>query len=273
MTYEGRTALVTGASAGLGAAYARGLSARGADLILTARREDRLNALAEELRGAGRRVQVIPADLSRPEAPAELMAAAERPVDILVNNAGFGLPGTYAGTPWEAQRDFIQLMLTSCAELAHHANASMHERRWGRIVNVASLAGIVPGSAGHTLYGAAKAFLISFSQSLAAEGEAAGVRAQACCPGFTYTEFHDVNGTREEAKSLPRALWMEADAVAEGSLRALEGGPVTYVPGGVNKAIARAARVIGPEAAGALFAKQSRKFRRTDGSGAEANAT
>ena len=264
MTYEGRTALVTGASAGLGAAYARQLAARGADLVLTARREDRLAALADELRAGGRWVQVVPADLSRPEAPAALMATLERPVDLLVNNAGFGLPGTYDATSWTQQRDFIQLMLTACAELAHRSLPGMRERGWGRIVNVASLAGIVPGSAGHTLYGATKAFLISFSQSLAAEGEGAGVRAQACCPGFTYTEFHDVNGTREQAREMPEALWMQADAVVRGSLDALEDGPVVYVPGRLNKTIARAARVIGPEAASRLFAKQSKKFRKVD---------
>ena len=265
--YSGRTALVTGASAGLGELYARRLAARGADLILVARREERLAALADELRAGGRTVQVIAADLSRPEAPGQVMARAEAPVDLLINNAGFGLPGTYASTSWEKQRDFLQLMLTTCAELAHAANLSMHERGWGRIVNVASLAGIVPGSAGHTLYGAVKAFLISFSQSLSAEGERHGVRAQACCPGFTYTEFHDVNGTREEASTMPRWMWMQADEVVEGSLAALEDGPVVYVPGRVNRAVARTARVVGPERAAALLGKQSRKFRRTEGDG------
>ena len=264
--YAGRTALVTGASAGLGAAYARQLATRGADLVLVARREDRLGALAEELRGQGRRAQVIAADLSQPDAPKRIVSQAERPIDILVNNAGFGLPGTYANTRWEEQRDFIQLMVTACCDLAHRTLGGMHERGFGRIVNVASLAGIVPGSAGHTLYGATKAFLISFSQSLDAEARAAGVdvRAQACCPGFTYTEFHDVNGTREQMGSMPDYMWMQAEDVVRGSLDALSGGPVTYVPGRVNKTIARAVRLAGPEVAGRLFAKQSAKYRRTD---------
>ena len=264
MRYEGKTALVTGASAGLGAEYARQLAAAGADLILTARRQDRLAALADELRGKGRWAQVIPADLSDPAAPEALIAKAERPIDILVNNAGFGLPGTYAQTTWDEQRDFIQLMLTACAELAHRTLPGMQERGWGRVVNVASLAGIAPGSAGHTLYGATKAFLISFSQSLDAEGKAHGVRAQACCPGFTYTEFHDVNGTREQTKEMPDALWMQADDVVAESLAALEGGPVVMVPGRVNKALARTIRVLGPARAGKLFEKQSAKFRKLD---------
>ena len=264
MAYEGRTALVTGASAGLGAEYARQLAGLGADLVLTARREDRLAALAEELRAGGGTVQVVPADLSRPAAPAALMAAAEAPIDILVNNAGFGLPGTYDAATWDQQRDFIQLMATACAELAHRALPGMYERGWGRVVNVASLAGIVPGSAGHTLYGATKAFLISFSQSLAAEGAGRGVRAQACCPGFTYTEFHDVNGTRGEAETMPKWLWMQADEVVGGSLRALEDGPAVYVPGRVNKSLARLARVLGPTAAARLMDERSRKFRRTE---------
>ena len=262
-TYEGRTALVTGASAGLGAEYARQLAALGADLVLTARREDRLAALAAEIEATGRRARVVPADLSRPDAPGAVMAAAGR-IDILVNNAGFGLPGTYDQTTWDQQRDFIQLMMTACAELAHRALPGMRAQGWGRIVNVASLAGIVPGSAGHTLYGATKAFLISFSQSLAAEGRDAGVRAQACCPGFTYTEFHDVNGTREQTRETPDWMWMQADDVVAGSLAALEDGPVVFVPGGANKAIARLARVIGPAGAARLMDRQARKFRRAE---------
>ena len=264
MIYEGRTALVTGASAGLGAEYARQLAARGADLVLTARREDRLAALADDLREGGRKVQIVPADLAKPDAPAAIIDAAGGPVDILVNNAGFGLPGTYAATTWDQQRDFIQLMVTACAELAHRALPGMRERGWGRIVNVASLAGIVPGSAGHTLYGASKAFMISFSQSLAAEGRDAGVRAQACCPGFTYTEFHDVNGTREQAKDTPDWMWMEADDVVARSLAALEDGPVVFVPGRANRSIAHLARVIGPAGAARLMDRQARKFRRTE---------
>ena len=265
-SFEGRNALVTGASAGLGESYARALAGRGADLVLVARRQDRLEALAESLRAEGRRAQVIAADLSDPSAPDKVVSALERPIDVLVNNAGFGLPGTYANTSWEEQRDFIQLMVTACAHLAHAVLPGMHARNYGRIVNVASLAGIVPGSAGHTLYGASKAFLISFSQSLDAEGRAAGVdvRAQACCPGFTYTEFHDVNGTRERMGTMPDALWMQADEVVRGSLGALDGGPVTFVPGRVNKTIARAVRLAGPEVAGRLFAKQSAKYRRTE---------
>ena len=264
MIYEGRTALVTGASAGLGAEYARQLAGLGTDLVLTARREARLAALADELRARGRTVQVIPADLSKPDAPAALLGAVQGDIDILINNAGFGLPGTYDQTSWEEQRDFIQLMVTACAELAHRTLPGMRTRGWGRIVNVASLAGIVPGSAGHTLYGASKAFMISFSQSLGAEGRDAGVRAQACCPGFTYTEFHDVNGTRERTKETPEVLWMQADEVVGSSLRALEDGPVVFVPGRANKAIARLARLMGPAGAARLMDKQARKFRQAE---------
>lgn len=264
MRYAGKTALVTGASAGLGAEYARQLAGLGADLILTARREDRLAALADALRAKGRSVQIIPADLAARGAPASLMRQVSRPIDILVNNAGFGLPGTYAQTTWADQDAFLRLMLTAPSELAHHAMTGMQSRGWGRIVNVASLAGIAPGSAGHTLYGATKAFLISFSQSLDAEGKAHGVRAQACCPGFTYTEFHDVNGTREQTKEMPDALWMQADAVVTESLGKLEGGPVVMVPGKVNKTLARTIRMLGPDAAGRLFEKQARKFRKVD---------
>ena len=265
--YSGRNALVTGASAGLGETYAKALAARGADLVLVARREERLQALASEIEASGRRAQVVAADLSDPEAPERIVSALERPADILVNNAGFGLPGTFTNTTWDQQRDFIQLMVTACCHLAHRVLPGMHERGFGRLVNVASLAGIGPGSAGHTLYGASKAFLISFSQSLDAEGRAAGVdvRAQACCPGFTYTEFHDVNGTREGMSQMPDYMWMKADEVVRGSLDALTDGSVTYVPGRFNKTVARTSRVLGPALTGKIFARQAAKYRRTDG--------
>jgi short-subunit dehydrogenase len=273
MDYRGKTALVTGASAGLGRAYAEALAARGADLILVARRKERLDALAEALGGGGRRVRVVAADLSQPTAPAEIFGeTADMPPDILVNNAGFGLPGTYDRTSWPQQRDFLQLMVTGCCHLAHLCLPGMIERGFGRIVNVASLAGIVPSAAGHTLYGASKAFLISFSQSLAAEGKARGVRAQACCPGFTYTEFHDVNGTRARMGGIPKAMWMQAGDVVDGSLAALEKGPVVYIPGMQNKALATLARVLPLEAAAAVMSRQAMRYRSTEGPGSSSPA-
>ncbi|HEX4095333.1 MAG TPA: SDR family NAD(P)-dependent oxidoreductase, partial [Caulobacteraceae bacterium] len=145
-----RLALVTGASAGIGAALARVYASHGYDIALTARRADRLHTLADELRlRHGVESLVIPADLARPEAPAEILAAVEangRVVDALVNNAGYSLPGGYAATRWEDQQAFLQVLVVAVSELAHKVLPGMLERRFGRIVNVASLAGLMPGS-------------------------------------------------------------------------------------------------------------------------------
>jgi hypothetical protein len=154
-------------------------------------------------------------------------------------------------------------MMTAPAELAHRVAPGMVERRFGRIVNVASLAGLLPGSAGHTLYGAAKAFLIKFSQSLHLEGQANGVHVTALCPGFTYSEFHDVNGTRAQiSASTPPWLWLGADEVAATGYEAVEANRAVCVPGAPNKAIAAVAKVIPDDWALALMASQGPKFRK-----------
>jgi short-subunit dehydrogenase len=261
-----RLALVTGASAGIGAALARSLAARGYDLALTARRQERLDALADELRlrfGAGS--LVIPEDLADPAAPARLLAAVEaagRDIDVLVNNAGYGLPGIFVETGWQEQADFLQVMLHAPTELTHRLLPGMTERRFGRILNVASLAGLLPGARGHTLYAATKAYLIRFSQSLHLETTGSGVQVSALCPGFTWSEFHDVNGTRETTrKSTPDWLWMGADEVAEAGLEALEANRPVCVPGAPNKAIALAAKLIPDEWILALMASQGSRFR------------
>lgn len=263
---ERRLALVTGASAGIGAAFARLLAARGYDLALTARRADRLETLAAELR-AGHGVEALPiaADLSEPDAPRRILddlAAGGRHVDALVNNAGYGLPGGYASTAWAEQAAFIQVMTTAPCELAHHVLGGMRERRFGRIVNVASLAGLVPGSAGHTLYAASKAFLIKFSQSLHLESAPEGVHVTALCPGFTYTEFHDANGTRARVSAAtPGWLWQSAEAVVAAGWAAAEANRPVCVPSAANKAIAALAKAIPDGWALALAASQSSRFR------------
>ncbi len=184
-----RLALVTGASAGIGAAFARILASHGYDVALTARRADRLEALAAEIRlRYGVEAYAIPADLADPAGVDTVLAGVEaqgRVIDALINNAGYGLPGAYAETSWADQGKFLQVMLTSVCELSHKVLPGMIERRFGRIVNVASLAGLVPGAAGHTLYAATKGFLVKFSQSLHLENLSTGVHVSALCPGFT----------------------------------------------------------------------------------------
>jgi short-subunit dehydrogenase len=262
-----RLALVTGASAGIGAAFARILASHGYDVALSARRADRLESLAEGIRlRYGVETLVVPADLADPAAPSEILqtiAANGRSVDGLVNNAGYGLPGAYAATRWEDQRAFLQVMVNAPCELAHRVLPAMVERRFGRIVNVASLAGLVPGAAGHTLYAAAKAFLVKFSQSLHLETAGLGVHVSALCPGFTYSEFHDVSGTREQiSAATPPWLWLGADEVAAAGYEAVEANRPVSVPGAPNKAIAALAKLLPDEWSLAVMASQGPRFRK-----------
>ena len=261
-----RLALITGASAGIGAAFARIYASHGYDVALTARRLDRLEALAAEIRlRFGVEAYPIAADLAQPDAVDQVLAAIEaegRVVDALVNNAGYGLPGAYANTRWEDQQAFLQVMVTAPCELAHKLLPGMVERRYGRIVNVASVAGLMPGAAGHTLYAASKSLLIRFSESLHLEAAAHGVHVSALCPGFTYTEFHDVNGTRAQTSAAtPKWLWLQADRVVADGWRAVEANRAVCVPSLPYKLICAAARLIPDPLALAIMRTQGRRFR------------
>jgi short-subunit dehydrogenase len=262
-----RLALVTGASAGIGAAFARIYASHGYDVALTARRADRLEALAGEIRlRFGVEALTLSADLGEPgatDAILEDIAGHGRVVDALINNAGYGLPGAYADTDWPAQRDMLQVMLVAPCELIHKLLPGMIERKFGRIVNVASLAGLVPGSAGHTQYAATKSFLVKFSQSLHLENLANGVHVSALCPGFTFSEFHDVNGARQQAsQSTPDWLWLGADEVAAAGYEAAEANRPICVTGVPNKAIAAVAKLLPDDWALALMASQGARFRK-----------
>jgi short-subunit dehydrogenase len=263
-----RWALVTGASAGIGAAIARELAARGHDLVLTARREDRLTALAEELRGRyGRRVETIRADLAEPDASAALCAEIERrgiAIDVLINNAGYGVAGHYLAQPWKVHADFLQVLVTAPCELAYLLLPGMQQRGYGRIGNIASLAGHVPGSAGHTMYAASKAFLIKFSQSLGLENRERGVKVCAICPGFTWSEFHDVVGSREQVSRMPKWLWMTAEDVAREGLDAMERGEIVYVTGRVNRTIKTLVKLLPDRLALNLVQRRSKDYRVQD---------
>ncbi|MCB2098260.1 MAG: SDR family oxidoreductase [Parvularculaceae bacterium] len=265
MIYKNRRALVTGASAGIGEAFAEALAEKGADLVLTARRMERLNRLVAKLEEKyGVNAIAIEADLSRPDAPDAIAAELARrgvEIDILVNNAGFGLPGAYEAEPWSAHRNFIELMVTAPAHLVRLLLPGMQGRGFGRIINVASVAGLVPSAAGHTMYGASKAFLISFSQALAAENETRGVHVSALCPGFTYSEFHDVNNTRALVSRMPKYMFMEARPVVLGALEAVEARRVVYVPGLWNKFVVGLLKAVPQSVGAALVARQARRFR------------
>lgn len=262
-----RLCLVTGASSGIGAALARVYAQHGYDLALTARRGDRLEALADEIRlRYGVEAFSVTADLAEDGAVDAILAGVAeqgRVVDALANNAGYGLPGAFAATEWTDQKALLQVLVTAPCELAHKVLPGMIERRFGRIINVASLAGLVPGSAGHTLYGPAKAFMVKFSQGLHLENAANGVHVTALCPGFTYSEFHDVNNTRAQlAQSTPAWLWLGADEVAAEGYEAAEANRAVCVTGSPNKAIAAAAKILPDDWALALIASQGGRFRK-----------
>ena len=266
-----RLCLITGASAGIGAEFARQYAALGWDLALTARREDRLTGLADELQNKhGNKVICLAQDLARANSADKIITALSeqgRHVDALVNNAGYGLPGTFFNTSWKSQADFIRVLYTAPIELAHKVLPGMAERDYGRIINVASLAGYAAGSAGHTLYASVKSGLIKFSESLNAECEALGhadIHCTALCPGFTYSEFHDVNGTRDSMNKMSKRMWMEAAPVVKAGIDAVNRGQPVVVPGMVNKAIASLTRIL-PEPLGrAMVGAQSKRYRRKD---------
>lgn len=257
-------ALITGASSGIGAEIAREYARRGVPLILTARREDRLQALADELR-AQVPVEIVAADLAAADAPSQLCEAIEARglrVRILVNNAGYGVIGRYTSQPWQAHADFLQVMIHAVSELTWRLLPSLRSFPNGRILNVASFAGLAPGSNGQTLYAAAKAYLIKFSESLAQENADRGLKVCALCPGFTYSEFHDVTGTREMMSHLPRGLWLQADAVARAGVDGVEGNRVVVVPGWRYKLLHGVTRHLSEHARLGLMRRNSSKIRR-----------
>ena len=234
-----KLALITGASAGIGAAFARAYAARGCDMALVARRVDRLEALAAELSARhGIEAFAIGADLAAFEAHAPVMAALAargRSADILVNNAGFGIPQSFVAVPWARQRDFLMtLAVTPCA-LAYAVIPGMIARGEGAILNIASVAGFAPGVAGNTLYPAVKSLMIKFSQSLDSEYRARGLKVTAVCPGSTVSEFGQTAGIPGREDQKPGPFVQTAEAVVAAALAANAAGRVVVVPGWHNR--------------------------------------
>ena len=229
MIASGPLALVTGASSGIGAEFARRLSAKGYRLVLVARRKDRLERLAAEMPGGA---EVLVADLAHDAdlRRVEEKVAAEPRLEILVNNAGFGTLGMFFDTGLEDQDRMHRLHITATLRLSHRALPGMIARRKGGIINVSSVAAFLHNPC-NVSYGATKAWINSFTEGLYVELKAIGspVRVQALCPGFTYTEFHDTLGV--DRNLIPRSLWMPAGEVVEASLRALDRGRLIVIPG------------------------------------------
>ncbi|MEI9903225.1 MAG: SDR family oxidoreductase [Asticcacaulis sp.] len=262
-----RLVLITGASSGIGLSFARTYAAHGWDVAMTARRQDRLDKLVEEIRlRFGVEAYALPADLSDPAAPENLQKGIlelGRGVDGLVNNAGYGQPGGFIANTLEAHRAFMQVMMIAPTELIHRFMPGMIEQKFGRIINVASLAGYLPASPGDTLYGPIKTYLTRFSQSLHLEVRDHGVHVTALCPGWTYSEFHDVIGTRSKlSAAIPEWLWMGADEVAREGFVAVEANRAGCVPGAPNKAVAALLKVLPDDWVMELVSGQLRKIHR-----------
>ncbi|MGC9973650.1 MAG: SDR family oxidoreductase [Bryobacteraceae bacterium] len=233
-------ALVTGASSGIGATFARALASRGYSLILVARRKERLEALASEINA-----EALVADLTK-DAELKLVedriAAADN-LELLVNNAGFGTLGHFWEADLEGQDKMHRLHVLATMRLTHAALRGMVARGSGGVINVASVAGFVhrPGS---TSYGATKSWMNAFTEGLYLELKSVGspVKVQALCPGLTYSEFHDVAGV--ERNSIAKSLWMHAEDVVAASLRGLDCGDLFVIPGWRYKLLVRLLAIV-----------------------------
>ncbi len=258
--WRGKTALITGASYGIGEAFARRLAAEGAHVIITARSRDRLEALANELRSQpGVNVTVIAADLAQPSAPAEIFQATEGrgvAVDLLINNAGFGAVGDFADLPLDRQLEMIQVNVTALVALTHLFLQPMSERRAGAIIQLASTASF-QGVPYMSIYAATKAFIMNFAEGLWAECRAYGVRVTALCPGPTATHFQAVAGTapRRDPKKM-----QTPEEVVEVGLQALAANRSVAVSGFSNKLMVNAQRLVPRRVTTQMAAKLFRPF-------------
>ena len=244
-----RTALVTGASAGIGVELARELAARGHGLTLVARREDRLRELADDL-GArhGVRVEVVPTDLADLEDRRALIeAVAERglEIDVLVNNAGFSTMGAVAASDPDREVAMVRTDVEAVVHLCSLVVPGMVDRHCGAVLNVASTASFqpLPGQAG---YGGSKAFVLSYTQAMSVELRRTGVTATALCPGPVETEFAEAAGidVKEAGAALPDIMWVSAAEVAAAGIDGLDAGRPVVIPGVANRAVAGVAKVI-----------------------------
>lgn len=232
------TALITGASSGIGAAFAHALAAQGADLILVARSADKLQALAQELRTAHqRRVEVLVADLSEPSPGARIasgVAGLGMQVDLLINNAGFGVARSFHKVTPQRHQEMMALNMSAVVDLIHAFLPAMVERANGAIINVASAAAFQPIPF-MSVYAASKSFVLSLSEGLSVEYRAKGIAVLAVCPGPVDTPFFEATGTPNLRSRMPDSLMMTPDRVVTDALKALASGRPVVIPGRLNR--------------------------------------
>ena len=258
---EGKRALVTGASSGIGEEFARQLAKRGYDVVIVARRRDRLDKLANELKEGGVEAEVIAADLSRPEGVAAVAERLEKgDIGVLVNNAGFGTSGEFTQLPIDRELQEIDLNIRALTQISHVGLAQMKQRGAGSIINVASTGAYQPVPYMST-YAATKAYVLSFSEGLHEEAKGYGVTVTCLCPGATRTEFQEVAGVGEGG--IPGFAWMSAEAVVKNALGAANAGSAIATPGLLNKVTANLPRFTPRFAvrkiSGAMFKRAARK--------------
>jgi short-subunit dehydrogenase len=248
------TALITGATAGIGAAFARRLAADGFGLVLVARDEGRLAESAARLREKYRvEVELLPADLATEEG---LVAVENRvtTVDLLINNAGFGNLGKFLDVPVEDELRMLRVHCEAVLRLTYAALPGMIERGRGAIVNMASVAAFLTRGT----YGASKAWVVSFSEGVSHDLAGKAVQIMALCPGFVHTEFHERAGM--DVSGIPDFLWLEADRVVADGLRDLRRGVLVSVPGAQYKALVGLGKLVPRNLAGRLSSRTGRSY-------------
>ncbi|MFI5802776.1 SDR family NAD(P)-dependent oxidoreductase [Streptomyces sp. NPDC051561] len=252
------TALITGATAGIGAAFARRLASDGHNLVLVARNLDRLQEQATELHDKHAvEVEVLSADLATEEgigAVESRLADRTHPVDLLVNNAGFGNKGEFLDVPMADELAMLKVHCEAVLRLTSSAVAGMKERRRGGVVNVASVAAFVPRGT----YGASKAWVVQFTQGVAKDMTGSGVRLMALCPGFVRTEFHERAGMGTD--NIPSWMWLDADKLVAEALKDLARGKSLSIPDPRYKALMGVVKVAPRGLLGGMTSRTGRKY-------------
>ncbi len=262
-----RTVLITGASSGIGAAFARVYAQKGYTLILHAPswEENNITGLSEKLsQEYGTKSHKLHADLTDPQAPLQIfdeITALNIPVDTLVNCAGIIHYEPFHSKSWSEHERYLSIMLHASCHMIHLFIPAMIERGYGRIINVASITGLMPGLPSISIYGASKAFLIKFSESLAAEVALDGVHVTALCPGMTRTGLFAPAGLEKKVSHIPEFFWLDADRVAREGFQAVEKNIPVYINGFINRLVVSISNILPRKLIRHFAKKHARRIR------------